>query len=75
VALEADPGNGSASPFGQYAIGTFVADATTQAFATNGSAVAQVNAWQLRLIATPEPAWLTLGVPALAAIISRRRLH
>lgn len=75
VALEADPGNTAGSPFGQFALGTFTADASTQTFEVTGTCVffgsecslRQVNAWQLR--AVPEPAsaaLLALGVSLLA---------
>lgn len=66
VTLEADPGNTSAAPFGQYVLGTFTADATTQAFDLSGPVVQQINAWQLRV---PEPsaiALLAFGAVALS---------
>lgn len=83
VTLEADPGNTSSAPFGQYVVGAFTADSSTQAFGVTGAgfdqfgtpvSLRQVNAWQLR--AVPEPASVTLlafGVSLLALL--RRKLR
>jgi hypothetical protein len=60
---------------GQYAIGTFTADATTQSFSLysgGGSGLATLNAYQLRAI--PEPTAAFLGVLGLSGFVMRRRL-
>ena len=73
VTLAADPGNGLGAPFGQFTIGTFVADAATQGLAISGEVVTQVNAWQLREIAIPEPGSLLLVGSGVTLLAQRRR--
>ena len=55
VTLEADPGNSATSPFGQFTLGSFLADSTNQAFTIYGPEVQQINAWQLRSITDVTP--------------------
>ena len=71
VTLEADPGNGLGAPFGQFTIGTFVADGATQGLSISGVGVTQINAWQLRAI--PEPGSLLLVGSGVALLAQRRR--
>lgn len=76
VELESDPNNNPSAPFGQFAIGTFVADGDDPdltVFGVNFNS-AQVNAWQVREV-VPEPA--TAGTVLLAcglAASARRRV-
>lgn len=80
VALDYNTTN-AAGGLGQFVIGTFTADATTQAFELAGfretgstatSASAQMSAIQLR--AVPEPSHLALlGLASITAILRRRR--
>lgn len=68
---------------GDYIIGTFVADATTQSFeyrgtrndwSTQAGSTAQINGMQLRTIAVPEPSSTALlGLGGLALILRRRK--
>ena len=72
VTLEADPGNAPTSPFGQFTIGRFTADASTQEFTISGPEVQQVNAWQLRA-PIPEPATVWLFGAGLGVLAVMRR--
>lgn len=56
---------------GQFGIGTFTADATTQAIVFNGSAGVQLSGFQLR--AVPEPGTLTLAAGASFGLLAIRR--
>lgn len=56
---------------GQYVIGTFTADATSQVFTLNANASAQVNLVQLRTI--PEPSAALMGSLCMAGTLLRRR--
>jgi hypothetical protein len=58
---------------GQFAIGTFTADATTQTLYMETINIAQshINAYQIRLI--PEPSSALLGGLGLLALLRRRR--
>lgn len=63
---------------GQFALGTFTADATTQSFTITGSSSgdAQINALQLRKLAAaaiPEPVSAVLALPLGALALIRRR--
>jgi len=76
VTLDANTNAGnSAGGVGQYTIGEFTADATTQSFditATGSKAVAaQLNGYQLRAI--PEPSITLLGGLGFAIAAARRR--
>lgn len=76
VELDSDPNNDPTSPFGQFAIGTFVADGEDPDltfFGVNFNS-AQVNAWQVRRV-IPEPGALAgvLLACGLAAARGRRR--
>lgn len=76
VTLEADPGNDSAAPYGQFTLGFFTADAASQTFTISGVEVQQVNAWQLRTSAIPVPAavWLfSSGLVGLISIAKRKQ--
>jgi len=75
VTLEADPGNASTAPFGQFVIGSFIADNSFQEFIVSGPEVRQVNAWQLRTSEVPVPAAVWLFGTALVGFVglSRRR--
>jgi hypothetical protein len=77
VTLEADPDNDSSkAPFGQFALGVFTADASFQDFVFSGPVVQQVNAWQLRMDAIPEPsAWVLLATGLIAVVWRRRTLR
>jgi len=55
---------------GQFAIGTFIADATTQSFTIQGTNSVQLNAIQVRV---PEPGSLALLVAGTGLILLRRR--
>lgn len=57
---------------GEYAIGTFTADATTQDIDFSGSAPFGVNAFQVRVIPEPTTAAL-LGLAAMGLLARRRR--
>lgn len=66
--------SGTAGSLGQYVIGTFTADATTQSFSIysgGSSGLAILNAYQLRTI--PEPSTALLGVLGLSGLALRRR--
>jgi hypothetical protein len=75
VTLDADPDNdSSAAPFGQFVIGYFTADATSQGFDISGSVVQQVNAWQVRAIPEPETYALSLlGLAGVRFLVRRRK--
>jgi uncharacterized protein (TIGR03382 family) len=63
---------------GQFAIGTFVADADTQTVDFSPGEVGVINGFQLRRLATevPEPGTLPLaGLAGLAMLVSRRRAN
>lgn len=64
-----------AGGIGQYAIGSFNADAATQSIIFQGdtSIATQQNAFQLRLAAAPEPGRSTLLLMSSAALFLRRR--
>jgi hypothetical protein len=70
-------GSSSSDPLvtlqGQFVIGTFTADATTQTLymETNGFAQNHLNAYQIRMI--PEPSSALLGGLGLLALLRRRR--
>lgn len=70
ITLDYNSTNG-AGGVGQYTIGTFTADATSQSFEMLGAASSQMNAIQLRAI--PEPSHLTLLSLAGIATLRRRR--
>jgi PEP-CTERM motif len=82
VTLDADPGNSLAAPFGQFALGTFTADSTSQTFEITGGILfdpfwngplsnRQVNAWQLRVV--PEPGTAVLLGIGISLLSWRRR--
>ncbi|MEQ8847785.1 hypothetical protein [Botrimarina sp.] len=81
VNLEADSNNAPTSPFGQYAIGQFLADGADPdlTLATNGFANAHINAWQVRLLREPvgvipeASAGLIWSVLSLGACLKSRR--
>lgn len=90
VTLDADSGNGLGAPFGQYVIGTFIADSTTQGFGIRGGidfdpfwnapvSLRQVNAWQLRVLDDAAPVPLPASAPlfllgSALVAVCRRRL-
>lgn len=65
----------SNTPGGQYALGTFTANATTQVFTIQGANTgATLNMFQVRNItAVPEPSAALLGGLGLLALLRRRR--
>lgn len=65
----------SSTPGGQYALGTFTANATTQVFTIHGANTgATLNMFQVRNItAVPEPSAALLGGLGLLALLRRRR--
>lgn len=63
--------NSGGSVHGQYIIGTFTADATSQTFTMNGNETAMYNALQLRAI--PEPSAALIGSLGMLALLRRRR--
>ena len=74
VTLQHNVGNAEGG-VGQFAIGTFTADATTQQIVFQGAGTGlnggstQVNAFQIRTVAVPEPTSLTLvGIAAVAGV-------
>lgn len=76
VTLEHNAGN-ALGGVGQFAVGTFVADATTQTIVFQGAgthpARTQINGFQLRVI--PEPGTGLLSGAGLLALCARRRRH
>jgi len=75
VTLEADPDNNSSTaPFGQFVLGYFTADATSQGFEISGPVVQQVNAWQVRVVPEPESyAMMLVGLGIVGSVVRRRR--
>lgn len=81
VLLNDDAGSNGADGIGQYVIGTFTADATTQSyshqgFLTNGDVNQgriQINAIQLRNLTIPEPTSMALLAVGCLAILGGRR--
>lgn len=73
VDLESDPNNALTAPYGQFAIGTFVADGDDPDLTVLGTnfASAQINAWQVRSV-VPEPTTACLLVVAAAGLACRR---
>jgi hypothetical protein len=60
--------SGAAGGLGQFAIGNFVADATSQTIVFNGALETVIDGIQLRQTAVPEPstgAMLALGIPTI----------
>ena len=76
VTLNSNPGNNLNGGLGQYAIGTFVADATTsQAITFAGDGDKVLNGFQLRQLApptVPEPGSALFGLALLAPALTRR---
>lgn len=72
VDLESDPNNALSSPYGQFAIGTFVADGDDPDLSVLGTdfASAQINAWQVRNV-IPEPTTACLALLVLSAVATR----
>jgi hypothetical protein len=64
---------------GQYAIGTFTADATSEPFFIHGepfpTGIGLINGLQLRTAAVPEPTTFGLFGIGLAMLIARRRIN
>jgi hypothetical protein len=59
---------------GQFVIGTFTADATTQAITYNSGDFAQISAFQVRAVsAVPEPSTYALVVGGIATLLLIRR--
>ena len=76
VSLESDPNNATSSPFGQFAIGTFVADGNNPDLVIKGLSAnsAQINGWQIRdITAVPEPTSFALFGLALIGFARRRK--
>ncbi|MGC6465750.1 MAG: PEP-CTERM sorting domain-containing protein [Akkermansiaceae bacterium] len=76
VDLEASPNNANTAPFGQYAIGTFVADGTDPdlTLAPQGFGNAHFTAIQVRdLGVIPEPSSLMLSLVACVGLLRRKR--
>ena len=74
ISVSLDPNTtDSAGGIGQYAIGTFIADATTQdiVFSTTGNAVGH-NAFQVRQIPEPSSGVLVAAGFLLAAVLRQR---
>jgi len=75
VDLESDPNNALSAPYGQFAVGTFVADGDDPDLTVLGTnfASAQINGWQVRNV-VPEPTTACLlGLVAAAFVVSRNR--
>jgi hypothetical protein len=59
---------------GQFAIGTFTADSTSQVITFNGPVQDILSAFQLRTSTVPEPTTIALlGLAFLGVMASRRR--
>lgn len=73
VDLESDPNNDVSAPFGQFAIGAFVADGFDPDLTVLGTdfASAQINAWQIRNV-IPEPTSLSVAAVAILGLARRR---
>lgn len=76
VEVLGDPNMNTSAPYGQFAIGTFVADGDDPDLTVLGGAngaVAQINAWQVRVV--PEPSSLLMfGVCTLGLMYRRRNI-
>jgi hypothetical protein len=74
VSLNSNTSAGATGGIGQFALGTFVADATTSQTITFSSTVQDTfNGFQLRTGAVPEPTALSLAGLGLLVAVGRRR--